>query len=83
MRLGSALLGDRRRFAFGFRREAKSCGLLVGLFGVVFIGFSQTASAQDRPTVHVSTVARTVLLGSLSTPSAGGSTAQRWTGGLR
>jgi len=47
-------LGDGGRLAF--RREAKSCGLLVGLLGVVLIGFSQTASAQDRPMVYVSTV---------------------------
>ena len=58
MRLGSTLLGDRRRFAFGFRREANSYGLLVGLFGVVLIGFSQTANAQDRPTEYVNTVAQ-------------------------
>jgi hypothetical protein len=35
-----------------------ACGLILGLFGVALIGFSQTAGAQDQPIVNVSTVAQ-------------------------
>src|SRR5215471_13773669 len=55
--MGAQILGERRPFAIS-RSDAKrtACGLLFGLFGVLLIDFSQTARAQDRPIVYVSTV---------------------------
>jgi len=57
--MGKDILGAWRRFAIS-RCDAKrtACGLLVGLFGAALVGFSQAASAQDRPLVNVSTVSQ-------------------------
>ena len=54
--MGKQILGEQR-FVIS-RSEAKRTtrGLLFGLFGVALFGFSQTARAQDRPIVDVSTV---------------------------
>src|SRR5215471_2972031 len=53
--MGRHILRERRRLVISrFARTA--CGLLLGLFGIVLAGLNQTARAQDRPIVHVSTV---------------------------
>src|SRR5262252_2329391 len=57
--MSKQIFGERQRFAIS-HSEAKqtACGLLLGLFGLSLFAFSQTARAQDRPTVYVNTVAQ-------------------------
>jgi hypothetical protein len=51
------ILGERQRFAISWSNPKRTlCSLLVGLFGVALIAFSQTARAQDPSIVYVSTV---------------------------
>src|SRR5262245_56742486 len=55
--MGKQILGEWQLFAIS-RSDAKQTAyrLILGLFGVVLIGFCQMARAQDQPVINVTTV---------------------------